>query len=82
MSACSDINQSILAQQSTHVLAYSITMDARVWVILYSSHTSQHIYPLTTVHIVKRVKSACGRLLDELRNYNRIKMQNRLVSID
>jgi len=32
MSACSDINQSILAQQSTHLVC-SITIDARVWVI-------------------------------------------------
>jgi len=33
MSTCSDINQSILAQQSTHLLTCSITIDARVWVI-------------------------------------------------
>jgi len=32
-SACSYINQSIPAQQSTHLLACSITTDARVWVI-------------------------------------------------
>jgi len=47
MSACSDINQSIpaqqSAQQSAHLFTCSITIGARVWVILYSSRTSQHI---------------------------------------
>jgi len=43
MSACSDINQSIPAQQSTHLLACGITTDAHVWVILYISRTLQHI---------------------------------------
>jgi len=67
-----------------HLLACSITIDAHVWVILYSSHTSQHInnYPSITVHTVKGVKSAYGHLLDELRNYNGIKMQNHLISTD
>jgi len=37
------MDQSIPVQQSTHLIACSITTDARVWVILYISRTSQHI---------------------------------------
>ena len=53
MSACSDINQSIPVQQLTHLLACSITIDARVWVIctlaaLHSTSTTNP-WPLFTL---------------------------------
>jgi len=83
MSACSDINQSILAQQSTHLLACSITIDTRVWVIctlaaLHITLTTNPWPPFT----LRSVWSLLGRLFDEVHNYNGIKMQNRLINTD